>query len=77
LRLTIESIKEKIPRIAAFQRSVDTDLLEQELKIQAGLDLTDEDAEKKARLDGTFADMQKNLDADAALAALKEKMRSR
>jgi hypothetical protein len=57
--------------LAARQRSIDPDLLEQELLIAAGY-LPGE--EEKAQNDRLFSEMEKNAAADAALSELKVKM---
>jgi len=72
LRQSIEKMKRQLPGLAARERSVDPDLLEQELLMAAGRLPGDED---KAALDRGLADIEKEAGADAALAALKERMR--
>ncbi len=72
LRQGIEKMKRQLPGLAARERSVDPDLLEQELLMAAGRLPGDED---KAALDRSLADMEKEAGADAALTALKERMR--
>jgi phage shock protein A len=70
----IQKLRAALPSIAARDRTIDTDLLEQELLIAAGYNPGEEE---KAKVDRAFADTEKrekNDKADAALAALKAKM---
>ncbi len=74
LARSIESMRSQLPGLAARQRSVDPDLLEQELLIAAGRTPGDEAeaaaAETGKKLDG----LEKESAADAALAELKARM---
>jgi phage shock protein A len=69
LRAQIETMRRQLPGLAARERSVDPDLLEQELNIALGKDLAD-DGPADSGLDRRIED----LNADAALEALKAKM---
>ncbi|MDR2070293.1 MAG: chromosome partitioning protein [Treponema sp.] len=62
LRAKIEKMRKDLPALASRERSVDPDLLEQELLIALGKNPGDEIADFKA------------VEADAALEALKAKM---
>jgi len=65
----IETIRKKLPGLAARERSIDADLLEQELLMALGK--TGEEAET----DRAFEKLEKKANADAALQALKERMK--
>ncbi|MDR0597825.1 MAG: PspA/IM30 family protein [Treponema sp.] len=67
LKAQIQRMRDQLPGLAARERSVDPDLLEQELLIALGADLADDG---KADLDRRF----EAAEADAALEALKAKM---
>jgi chromosome segregation ATPase len=67
LRAQIATMRRQLPALAAGERSIDPDLLEQELNIVLGKDLT---GDSPAGLDRQFED----LNAGAALDALKAKM---
>jgi len=69
LRDQIEALRKKLPGLAARERSVDADLLEQELLMALGK--TGEEAET----DRVFEKLEKDASADAALQALKEKLK--
>jgi phage shock protein A len=69
LRDQIETIRKKLPGLAARERSVDPDLLEQELLMALGK--TGEEAET----DRAFEKLEKESNADSALQALKEKLK--
>jgi phage shock protein A len=71
LKIQIEAMRKQIPALAARERSVDPDLLEQELLMAAGYLPGDE---AKAETERRFRDIEKNGAADAALEELKEKM---
>ena len=71
LRSRIAEMRRQLPLLAARARSIDPDLLEQELLMAAGL-LPGEEA--KAQMDRAFGDMEKEAAADAALSELKAKM---
>jgi phage shock protein A len=71
LRAGIDRMRAQIPALGARERSVDPDLLEQELLIAAGYNPGEEEA---ARTDRQFRDLEKDNDAEEALRALKAKM---
>jgi phage shock protein A len=71
LKALIEKMRLQLPVLAARERSVDPDLLEQELLIMAGRLPGDGE---KAALERNFAEMEKQAAADTALEALKAKM---
>jgi phage shock protein A len=73
LKGQIEELRKKLPLIAARERSIDPDLLEQELLMAAGR-LPGE--EGKAQAERLFEGLEKENAADAALAELKAKMGS-
>jgi phage shock protein A len=68
LKTQIQRMKDQLPGLAARERSIDPDLLGQELRIALGDDLSGDD---KADLDGQF----KAAEADTALEALKAKLK--
>ncbi|GHV94406.1 hypothetical protein AGMMS50293_07260 [Spirochaetia bacterium] len=74
LKLQIEEMRRQLPLLAARERSIDPDLLEQELLMAAGYLPGEED---KARSDRLFSDIEKEASADAALLALKAKMETK
>ena len=67
----IKSMIAQLPGLAARERTIDPDLLEQELLIAAGYMLGDED---KAASDRRFSAMEKEAAGEAALEKLKQKM---
>lgn len=69
LKTQIETMRRQIPALAARERSIDPDILEQELNIALGRDLADGDPAGPA-LDRRF----ESVSADAALESLKAKM---
>ncbi|MDR2193432.1 MAG: PspA/IM30 family protein [Treponema sp.] len=71
LKSQIEKMKKQLPALEARVRSVDPDLLEQELLMAAGYLPGDEE---KAAVNRNLKAMEKSASADAALAALKKKM---
>jgi phage shock protein A len=71
LRSQIAEMRRQLPLLAAGERSVDPDLLEQELLIAAGR-LPGE--AEKARSDRLLGEMETDAAAEAALAELKAKM---
>jgi phage shock protein A len=71
LKEQIKKMREQIPALAARERSVDPDLLEQELLMAAGYLPGDEE---KAETERRVRDIEKNSAADAALEKLKENM---
>jgi phage shock protein A len=69
LRDNIETMRRQLPGLAARERSIDPDLLEQELLMALGRD------EKESEIDRAFEKLEKESAADAALEALKDKMK--
>ncbi|MDR1412163.1 MAG: chromosome partitioning protein [Spirochaetaceae bacterium] len=69
IKARIETMRKQLPGLAARERSVDPDLLEQELNIVLGKDLAG-GGPAGPGLDGQF----ESMNADAALEALKAKM---
>ena len=69
LKSQIEDIRRKLPGLAARERSIDPDLLEQELLMALGQ--SEEEAEKER----AFRKLEKESDADSALKALKDKLK--
>jgi len=65
----IDSMRRQLPGVAARERSVDPDVLEQELLMALGQTGEDVKAEK------AFRELEKDHAADAALEALKAKMK--
>jgi phage shock protein A len=74
LKKRIGYMRRQLPGLAARERSVDPDLLEQELLMAAGYLPGDE---KKAGEDRRFKDLEKDAAAEEALEALKAKMGQR
>ena len=71
LKNSVEHMRAQLPRLAARERTVDPDLLEQELLMATGYLPGDEE---KAAADSKFKAMEQAALADDALAALKAKM---
>jgi phage shock protein A len=71
LQSQIERMRKQLPGLAARERSIDPDLLEQELLIAAGRMPGEE---KQAETDRLFSKLEKDQAADAALEALKAKL---
>jgi len=69
LKNQIEEARLQLPGLAARERSIDADLLEQELLIALG------QTEEEAETERAFKKLEKDSDADSALQALKEKMK--
>jgi len=69
LRDNIADMRRQLPGLAARERSVDPDLLEQELLMATGL--TEEDAATER----AFKKLEKDNAADSALEALKAKLK--
>ena len=67
-RDSVESLRRQLPGLAARERSIDADLLEQELLMALG------QTEEEAGTDRAFRKLEKESSADEALAALKSKM---
>ncbi|MDR0465521.1 MAG: chromosome partitioning protein [Treponema sp.] len=72
LKQQIEEMRRQLPLLASCDRSIDTDLLEQELLIAAGRMPGDED---KVRAERRFKEMEKEQAANAALEELKARMK--
>ena len=70
LKSSIESMRRQIPGLAARERSIDPDLLEQELLMALG------QSEDQAETDRAFKKLEKENAANDALEALKAKMRN-
>ena len=68
LKARIQRMRDQLPGLAARERSIDPDLLEQELLIARDADLT---GDGKADLDRRF----EAAEADTALEALKAKLK--
>ena len=64
----IETMRKQLPALAAGERSIDTDLLEQELLMALGK------TEEEAAADRAFRELEKNNAADTALQAMKVKL---
>jgi phage shock protein A len=71
LKAQIEEMRKQLPSLAARERSIDPDLLEQELLIALGRIPGDE---KQAETDRLFNQLEKDSSAEAALEALKAKL---
>ena len=71
LMVTIDNLKKELMVMPAKERSVDPDLLEQELLILCGRMPGEE---KQAEQDRNFEKLEKETAASAALKELKEKM---
>ena len=69
LKNQITAMRRQLPGLAARERSIDADLLEQELLIALGL------TEEEAETERAFRKLEKDNAADAALDALKAKMK--
>jgi phage shock protein A len=73
LKAQIDIMRKQLSGLAARERSVDPDMLEQELLISTGYFPGDEE---KVKAEQTLKTLEKNAEADSALAALKAKMGS-
>jgi phage shock protein A len=71
LKADIQRMLQELPSLAARERSIDPDLLLQELLISAGMNPGDE---AKLGVERSFADLEKDAAAGAELAALKAKL---
>ena len=69
LKDSIAEMRRQLPGLAARERSIDPDLLEQELLMALGK------TEEEAETDRAFKKLEKDSAADAALDALKAKMK--
>lgn len=74
LEAQIESMRRQLPGLAARERSVDPDLLEQELLIAAGRTPGDDAEASAADAAVKFAELEKHAAADEQLAALKARL---
>jgi phage shock protein A len=74
LKAQIENMRRQFPALASRQRSIDPDLLEQELLMAAGFM---PGGEQKAAADRAFEQLEKEKAAEDALEALKIKMRNK
>ena len=68
LRSSIDTMRRQLPGIAARTRSIDVDLLEQELLMALGR------SEEEAETERAFAKLEKEEAVDAALEALKARL---
>ena len=68
LKNQIEDARRQLPGLAARERSIDADLLEQELLIALG------QTEEEAETDRAFKKLENEAEADSALQALKDKL---
>ena len=71
LKQQIEEMRRQLPMLASRERSIDPDLLEQELLMAAGHMPGDEE---KVRIERQFAQMEKEQAAETALEELKAKI---
>ena len=71
LKTQIEEMRRQLPLLASRERTIDPDLLEQELLMALGHMPGDEE---KVKTDRQFKEMEKAQSADAALDELKAKM---
>ena len=71
LKQQIEEMRRQLPLLASRERSIDPDLLEQELLIAAGFLPGDEE---KVRTERRFREMEKAQAAETAFEELKAKM---
>ena len=69
LKGQIDSMRRQLPGLAARERSIDPDLLEQELLMALG------QTEEQVKTEKAFRELEKENTADAALEALKAKMK--
>ena len=74
LKSQIERMRRQLPLLAAKERGIDPDLLEQELLIAAGHMPGDED---KVRAERMLNDIEKEAAAEAALDELKAKLNAK
>ena len=65
----INAARRQLPGLAARERSIDPDLLEQELLMALG------NTEEEAKTERAFRELEKDSAADSALEALKAKMK--
>jgi phage shock protein A len=74
LKTQIQAMIHQLPGLAARERSIDPDVLEQELLMAAGCMPGDEE---KLRDERNFAVLEREAAAESALRELKQKMRHR
>lgn len=74
LAAQIETMRRQLPGLSARERSIDPDLLEQELLMAAGRTPGDEDEAKAVDAERKLAGLEKHAAADEQLAALKARM---
>jgi phage shock protein A len=80
LRAAIQSMREQLPVLGTYTRTVDPDLLEQSLLLQRGEGVYNDQSptdEKSENASAEFAKLEKDASVDDALAALKAKMNKR
>jgi phage shock protein A len=77
LQSAVETMRRQLPLLAAKERSIDPDLLEQELLMAAGYLPGDEAAARANRSLDTLDNLEKEAAADAALRELKAKMNTK
>ena len=70
LKDKIDIMRRQLPGLAARERSVDADLLEQELLMALG------QTEEEAKTEKAFKNLEKESAADAALKELKDKLKN-
>jgi len=68
LKERIDAMRRQLPGLAARERSIDPDLLEQELLMALGK------TEEETKTERSFRELEKNNAAESALEALKMKM---
>ena len=69
LKDSIAEMRRQLPGLAARERSIDPDLLEQELLMALG------HTEEEVKIEREFEKLEKDLSSEAALQALKAKMK--
>jgi chromosome segregation ATPase len=75
LESSIETMRRQLPLLAAKERSIDPDLLEQELLIASGYLPGEEAKARSNRSLDALEEMEKEAAAEAALSELKAKMK--
>jgi phage shock protein A len=73
LRSQIEIMRRQLPGLAARERSVDPDLLEQELLMATGLT---PGSEEERQVERSLEDLERSAAVDADLAALKQRLQA-
>ncbi|MFA6508288.1 MAG: chromosome partitioning protein [Treponemataceae bacterium] len=74
LSAQIDTMRRQLPGLSARERSIDPDLLEQELLIAAGRTPGDEAEQSAVDAERKLASLEKHTAADDQLAALKERL---